>query len=109
MGLLRRLFGKTAPPAMSSGGRISMHAVNLQQGHGLSSKRCGIDGRTFTCPAATQTILTEDPARFALDVGGYCDSCGAYRCHEHARWIEVGPMTYGVACDRCGSRMRGAT
>lgn len=107
MGLFDKLFGKKSAPSVG-GGRISMHAINLQQGQSLSSQRCGIDGHTFACPAGPQSVITANPDKFALDVGGYCDTCQAFRCQDHARWVEVAPMDYRAACTKCGNQMRGA-
>ena len=107
MGMFDKLFGKKQ--ASSGSGRISMGAINLQQGHGLNVRTCDICSKSFPCPERTQTVLTEDTDRFSLDIGGYCDRCSGYRCPQHSEWLSVGSMTWGMSCSRCGQRLRGAT
>lgn len=106
MGLLDKLFGKK-PAASGGGGRISLLALNLQQGQPTSTQKCGIDGRSFPCPKGPTKVITADTDRWAIDIGGYCDHCPGYRCHEHAKWVEVEPMTWMLGCARCGNPMRG--
>ena len=108
MGFLSKLFGKTPTrPSVGGSGKISMFAMTMQQNHGMSSQRCGVDGSTFPCPAITHTIITADIDRFALDVGGYCPSCREFRCHNHCEFKALDNMAYGIFCTQCGTRVNG--
>ncbi len=104
MGFLSKLFGGSTPSRPSVSGQISVYKVAMQQG-GVSSQRCGIDGRTFPSMKNRQTIMTASIGDWALDMGGYCSSCGDYRCHEHAEFKGDG-MTYAIVCARCGTELR---
>jgi hypothetical protein len=106
MGLLDKLFGKKSSGGGS--GRISLGAINLQQGGGLNAKRCDVCGRTFPCPERSQNVVTLDVNGFTLDIGGYCDRCAGFRCPEHSKWLETATHTWGIGCTECGGRMRGA-
>jgi hypothetical protein len=108
MGFLGKIFGKSSSSgSKSAGGRISMAAMTLQQNYKVSAQRCGIDGKTFPCPSVTHTIISGDINGFALDVGGYCGSCRAFRCHDHVEFKPLEPMAYGIFCTVCGSRVSG--
>jgi hypothetical protein len=108
MGFLGKLFGKSSSTSSSSGGRISMAAMTLQQQHKVSPQRCGVDRSTFPCPSITHTIITADINGFALDIGGYCSSCRDFRCHKHCEFKQLEPMAYGIFCTVCGNRISGA-
>ena len=107
MGILGKLFGKSSSPSRSSGGKISMAAMTIQQNYKVSAQRCGVDGRTFPCPSITHTIITGNIDGFTLDVGGYCGSCRQFRCHDHVEFKQLEPMAYGIFCTVCGNRVSG--
>ena len=108
MGFLSKLFGKTpARPSVGGSGKISMYAMTLQQKYEVSSRRCGVDGRTFPCPSITHTIITANIDGFALDVGGYCPNCRDFRCHNHVEFKAVDNLAYGIFCTECGTRVSG--
>ncbi len=107
MGILNKLFGKSGSKSSSSGGRISMAAMTLQQNHKVTPQSCGVDGRTFPCPTITHTVITADINRFGLDVGGYCSSCRDFRCQNHCEFKEMEKMAFGIFCSICGNRVTG--
>ena len=105
MGILNKLFGKTpARPPVS--GKMSLYGLTLQQKGNLSSRRCGIDGATFPCPSITLTVITTRIEDFALDVGGYCDNCKAFRCHNHLEFQADG-VGHTIICTHCRRQVRG--
>ena len=98
----------------AKGGSLYAHL----KGYGfLATRQCGICGRGFPAWGAEITVTTPKPENWTLDVGGYCRTCRAYRCPDHARLTRTaadgqpaGGRTPGLvklvaACGKCGAAL----
>jgi len=108
MGFLSKLFGRKPARPQVAGRGISLYQMSLQQ-QGVSSKKCGVCGKSFACPSQGHTIMTANIDGFVLDVGGYCPKCKAFRCHDHVAFKSDTPMIYEVHCKVCGSAVKGVS
>jgi hypothetical protein len=96
-----------------------LSVLTIANGHGGTLSRvCGICKRTFRLPIQDLVLVRPPgvPIEWKIDVGGYCASCGDYRCEEHiaARdGIDHEPGSPDLPivelfCRQCGERVGSA-
>lgn len=92
-------------------GTPSLYAMAIQK-DGVISRTCGVRscGSTFPSPKAAIRIITTNPDKWKLDIGGYCPKHRMHRCPKHARLSSINSVadsdvtvyTITTCCSDCG-------
>ncbi len=80
-----------APPGDATAAKMSLLAMLSKTNSKVDTKPCAIDQRTsaISVPALTVITVAARIGEIAVDVGGFCKRCNAFRCCQHSMWIDA--------------------